>query len=188
MVPLTLNILISIYVDEKQLILSNLGRIQDDRCKILLTRGCHPVQWCDGATVVLIVLVITCPGWCASCLPPCYHVMLSALSCATFCHVRVRPLSCADPSYRVNRIILSHFSTTICFQNYSNKSEESSSTIGCFYKLSTINLVWGPLKCTISNFNPVHVFLHFKSFCLVVLQLILASKLTPSCRELIFPI
>ena len=31
--------------------------------------------------------------------------------------------------------------------------------------------------CTKSNFNPVHVFLHFKSFCLVVLQLILASKL-----------
>ena len=33
---------------------------------------------------------------------------------------------------------------------------------GCLYKLSTINLVWGPLKCTKSNFNPVHVFLHFK--------------------------
>ena len=49
---------------------------------------------------------------------------------------------------------------------------------GCSYKLSTINLVWGPLKCTKSNFNPVHVFLHFKSFCLVVLQLILASKLS----------
>ena len=48
---------------------------------------------------------------------------------------------------------------------------------GCLYKLSPINLVWGPLKCTKSNFNPVHVFLHFKSFCLVVLQLILASKL-----------
>ena len=48
----------------------------------------------------------------------------------------------------------------------------------CLYKLSTINLVWGPLKCTKSNFNPVHVFLHFKSFCLVVLQLILASKLS----------
>ena len=49
---------------------------------------------------------------------------------------------------------------------------------GCFYKLSTINLVWGPLKCTKSNFDIVHVFLHFKSFCLVVLQLILASKLS----------
>ena len=49
---------------------------------------------------------------------------------------------------------------------------------GCFYKLSTINLVWGPLKYFKSNFNPVHVFLHFKSFCLVVLQLILASKLS----------
>ena len=49
---------------------------------------------------------------------------------------------------------------------------------GCFYKLSTKNLVWGPLKCTKSNFDPVHVFLHFKSFCLVVLQLILASKLS----------
>ena len=30
----------------------------------------------------------------------------------------------------------------------------------------------------VSNFNPVHVFLHFKSFCLVVLKLILASKLS----------
>ena len=31
---------------------------------------------------------------------------------------------------------------------------------------------------TVTNFNPVHVFLHFKSFCLVVLKLILASKLS----------
>ena len=46
---------------------------------------------------------------------------------------------------------------------------------GCFYKLSRINLV---LKCPKSNFNPMHVFLHFKSFCLVLLQLILASKLS----------
>ena len=53
-----------------------------------------------------------------------------------------------------------------------------SENTGCLYKLSTINLVWGPLKCTKSNFIPVHVFLHFKSFCLVVLQLILASKLS----------
>ena len=49
---------------------------------------------------------------------------------------------------------------------------------GCLYKLSPINLVWGPLNCTKSNFNPVHVFLHFKSFGLVVLQLILTSKLS----------
>ena len=49
---------------------------------------------------------------------------------------------------------------------------------GCFYRLSPINLVWGPLKCSKSNFNPMHVFLHFKSFCLVVLKLILASKLS----------
>ena len=49
---------------------------------------------------------------------------------------------------------------------------------GCFYKLSPINFVWGPLKCSKSNFYPVHVFLHFKSFCLVVLTLILASKLS----------
>ena len=159
MVPLTLNILISIYVDEKQLILSNLGRIQDDRCKILLTRGCHPVQCCDGARVVLIVLVITCPGWCASCLPPCYHVMLSALSCATFCHVRVRPLSCAAPSYRVNRIILSHFQTTICFQNYSNKSEESSSTryiLNLFVILETVLKVG---KYNLSTDNLFHNFI-----------------------------
>ena len=38
-------------------------------------------------------------------------------------------------------------------------------------------LVWGQLKCTKSKFNPVHVFLHFGTFSLVVLQLILASKL-----------
>ena len=49
---------------------------------------------------------------------------------------------------------------------------------GCLYKLSQINLVWGPLKCTKSNFNPVYVFPHFKSFCLVVLQLILSLKLS----------
>ena len=54
---------------------------------------------------------------------------------------------------------------------------ESTGT-GCLYKLLRINLVLGPLKCIKSIFNPVHVFLHFKSFCLVVLQLILASKLS----------
>ena len=36
--------------------------------------------------------------------------------------------------------------------------------------------LWGPLKCTTSNCNPVHVFLHFGTFGLGVLQLILASK------------
>ena len=35
-----------------------------------------------------------------------------------------------------------------------------------------------PFKSTKSIFNPVHVFLHFGTFCLVVLQLILASKLS----------
>ena len=30
----------------------------------------------------------------------------------------------------------------------------------------------------ILTFNPVHVFLHFNSFCLVVLKLIFASKLS----------
>ena len=49
---------------------------------------------------------------------------------------------------------------------------------GCFYKLLPINLVWGPFKYSKSNFNPVHVFLHFKSFCLVVLKVIFASKLS----------
>merc|ERR1711949_32822 len=49
---------------------------------------------------------------------------------------------------------------------------------GCLYKLSRINLLFGPLKCSKSNFNPVHVFLHFNSFCLVVLKLILALKLS----------
>ncbi len=51
-------------------------------------------------------------------------------------------------------------------------------TTGCSYKLSRINLLFGPLKCSKSNFNPVHVFLHFNSFCLEVLKLILASKLS----------
>ena len=49
---------------------------------------------------------------------------------------------------------------------------------GCLYKLSRIKLFWWLLKCSKSNFNPVHVFLHFKSFCLVVLKVILASKLS----------
>ena len=49
---------------------------------------------------------------------------------------------------------------------------------GCSYKLSRINLLFGPLKYSKSNFNPVHVFLHFNSFCLEVLKLILASKLS----------
>ena len=39
---------------------------------------------------------------------------------------------------------------------------------GCLYKLLPINLVWGTLKCSKSKFNPVHVFLHFKSFCQVL--------------------
>ena len=49
---------------------------------------------------------------------------------------------------------------------------------GCLYKLLPINLLFGPLKCSKSNLNPVHVFLHFNSFCLEVLKLILASKLS----------
>ena len=36
----------------------------------------------------------------------------------------------------------------------------------------------GPLKCTTSNFNPVHVFLHFETFGFEVLQSILVSKLS----------
>ena len=59
----------------------------------------------------------------------------------------------------------------VCFDIYNIST-------GCLYKLLPINLVWGPLKCSKSKFNPVHVFLHFKSFCLVVLKLILASKLS----------
>ena len=35
-----------------------------------------------------------------------------------------------------------------------------------------------PLKGTKSSFKPVHLFLHFGTFGLVVLQLILASKLS----------
>ena len=40
------------------------------------------------------------------------------------------------------------------------------------------NCIWGPLKGTKSSFKPVHFFLHFRTFGLVVLQLILASKLS----------
>ena len=47
------------------------------------------------------------------------------------------------------------------------------------HKLPTKSMwLWGPLKCTISNCNPVHVFLHFGTFGSLVLQLILASKLS----------
>ena len=41
-----------------------------------------------------------------------------------------------------------------------------------------LNFVWGPQKGTKSNFNPMHIFLHFGTFGLMVLQLILASKLS----------
>ena len=74
--------------------------------------------------------------------------------------------------------------TTKSFINFSRlgvsdtRINRNRISIGYFYQLSPINLVWGPLKCAKSNFNPVHVFLHFKSFGLVVLQLILASKLS----------
>ena len=40
------------------------------------------------------------------------------------------------------------------------------------------NCIWGPLKGTKSSFKPVHLFLHFGTFGLLVLQLILASKLS----------
>ena len=58
-----------------------------------------------------------------------------------------------------------------------NEQGQNEST-GCSYKLSRKNELFGPLKCSKSNFNPVHVFLHFNSFCLEVLKLILASKLS----------
>ena len=48
---------------------------------------------------------------------------------------------------------------------------------GCSYKLSRINLLFGPLKCSKSNFNPVQEDPHFKQFYLMILKLILASKL-----------
>ena len=50
-----------------------------------------------------------------------------------------------------------------CQKKYIFNPERST---GCLYKLSRRNLMWGPLKCSKSNFNPVHVFLHFNSFCL----------------------
>ena len=40
------------------------------------------------------------------------------------------------------------------------------------------NCIWGPLKGTKSSFKPVHLFLHFGTFGLLVLQLILSSKLS----------
>ena len=48
---------------------------------------------------------------------------------------------------------------------------------GCFYWLSLINLVWGPLKYSKSNLI-LCMFFSTSSFCLVVLKLILASKLS----------
>ena len=41
-----------------------------------------------------------------------------------------------------------------------------------------LNFVWGLLKYTKSSFNPKHIFLHFGTFGLMLLQLILASKLS----------
>ena len=61
---------------------------------------------------------------------------------------------------------------------YSDYPRSPMQYTGCFYKLLPINLVWGPFKYSKSNFNTVHVFLHFKSFCLVVLKVIFASKLS----------
>ena len=70
---------------------------------------------------------------------------------------------------------LTNYADEILYETYTKYMNEYT---GCLYKLSRINWLFGPLKCFKSNFNPVHVFLHFKSFCLVVLQLILASKLS----------
>ena len=62
-----------------------------------------------------------------------------------------------------------------CQNSFVSRTRCSTSDIYMVF-LSTVTNS-GPLKCSKSNFNPVHVFLYFKSFCLVVLKLILASKL-----------
>ena len=95
------------------------------------------------------------------------------LYCAQCLHIRPQyPLSHQSP------VFSPHCNIHCRHQPSPAATESSAINTGCLYKLSQINLVWGPLKCTKSNFNPVYVFLHFKSFCLVVLQLILASKLS----------
>ena len=57
------------------------------------------------------------------------------------------------------------------------KWNENTSIVQGVSKWSTKSIwLWGPLKCSKSDFIPVHVFLHFGT--LEVLQLILASKLS----------
>ena len=111
MVPLTLNILISIYVDEKQLILSNLGRIQDVRCKIL-TRGFVDVSQFNDA---MVKGRTDCVGdhmsWVVCLLLATMLSQCSALR-SVVCYV----LPCAAPSYRVNRIFRQSYSPTFRLQ------------------------------------------------------------------------
>ena len=70
----------------------------------------------------------------------------------------------APPTSHPTRCVIAHYPTNLL---------QGPSKLSIF-----LNLVWGPVKYTKSNFNPVHVFLHFGTFCLEVLQLILSSKLS----------
>ena len=65
-------------------------------------------------------------------------------------------------------IINSNYLSYICLQGESKKSGISKS----------MYIALRALKIKQINFNPVHVFLHFWTFGLMVLQLILASKLS----------
>ena len=84
---------------------------------------------------------------------------------------------CCDKTCKIHLCSKKHPRHCRYFWGFDSCRNGESCT-GCLYKLSQINLVWWSLKCTKSNFNPVYVFPHFKSFCLVVLQLILSLKLS----------
>ena len=59
-------------------------------------------------------------------------------------------------------------SSVACFSMYP--------TTGSFKRIEVFKIRMRAIK--IDQFNPVHVFLHFETFCLVALRLILASKLS----------
>ena len=58
-----------------------------------------------------------------------------------------------------------------------NRTTYDTST-GSFIRIEVFKFRQKAIKIIKSDFNPVHVFLNFGTFSLVVLQLILASKLS----------
>ena len=90
----------------------------------------------NPALVILIVL-----GW------PVWHTDWLQ------CHGKIQTVPQFQYSWNNQQSVVCNAVEIMCFNH-----------TGCLYKLSPIKLVWGPLKCSKSEFNPVHVFLHFKSF------------------------